>query len=93
MVIIHPMTMLIKYNLHEVTEMMNSMIASSKKIAVGDQVLVIDPVLTRESGAISADVLEIRRVLGEEAYLIETEMRERKLVGANQIRQVEPSTE
>jgi hypothetical protein len=87
------MTMFIKYNLHEVTEMMNSMIASSKKIAVGDQVLVIDPVLTRESGAISADVVEIRRVLGEEAYLIETEMRERKLVGANQIRQVEPSTE
>jgi hypothetical protein len=92
MVIIEPMTMFIKYNLHEVTVMMNSMIATREEISVGDRVWVIDPMFVQSYGTITAKVIEIRRVLGEEAYLIETEMRERKLVGANQISQVEPST-
>jgi hypothetical protein len=92
MVILQPMTMFIKHNLYEVTEMMNSMIAHRKEISVGDRVWVIDPILIRESGPIPAEVIEIRHVLGESAYFIETEVDERKLVSANQISQVEPST-
>jgi hypothetical protein len=72
--------------------MMNSMIANREEIAVGDRVWVIDPILTRESGATSAEVLEIRRLLGGQTYLIEIEMREHRLVVANQISQVETST-
>lgn len=72
--------------------MMNSMIATREEISVGDRVWVIDPMFVQSYGTIAAKVIEIRRVLGEEAYLIETGMRERKLVGANQISQVEPST-
>ena len=71
--------------------MMNSMIANTATIAVGDQVWIIDPMFVQSNGIISADVIEIRRVLGEQTYLIETHMGERKLVGANQISLVEPS--
>lgn len=92
MVIMLPMTMFINYNLYEVTEMMNSMIANRKEISVGDRVWVIDPLLIRENGTIPAEVIEIRRVLGERVYLIQTKVDERRLVSVNQISQVEPST-
>ncbi|HEY3473582.1 MAG TPA: hypothetical protein VGK56_03175 [Anaerolineales bacterium] len=72
--------------------MMNAVIANREEIAVGDPVWVIDPILIRENGAISAEVLEIRRVLGEQTYLIETETGERKLMGVNQSSQMEPFT-
>jgi hypothetical protein len=72
--------------------MMNVMIADREEIAVGDRVWVIDPMFVQCNGTISAEVLEIRRVLGEQTYLIETEKGDRKLVSANQISQVEPST-
>jgi hypothetical protein len=72
--------------------MMNAMIATREEIAVGDQVWVIDPMLVQSNGISSAEVLEICRVLGEQSYLIETETGERKLMGTNQIGQVEPST-
>ena len=72
--------------------MMNSMIANTETIVVGDQVWIIDPMFVRSNGIISAEVIETRRILGEQTYLIETELGERKLVGANQISQVEPST-
>jgi len=78
-------TMFTKQNLYEVTEMMNAMIANREEIAVGDQVWVIDPMFVQSNGIISAEVIEIRRVLGEQTYFIETHMGERKLVGANQI--------
>jgi hypothetical protein len=68
---------------------MNSMIANRTEIAVGDRVWVIDPMVVQSDGIISAEVIEIRRVLGEQTYLIETQMGERKLVGLNQISQVE----
>ena len=92
MVIMLPMTMFINYNLYEVTEMMNSMIANRKEISVGDRVWVIDPLFIRENGTIPAEVIEIRRVLGERVYLIQTKVDERRLVSVNQISQVEPST-
>jgi hypothetical protein len=78
--------------LYEVTEMMNTMIANREEISVGDRVWVIDPMFVQSNGIISAEVTEIRRVLGEQTYLIETQIGERKLVGPNQISQVEPST-
>ncbi len=91
MVIIQHRTMFIK-NLYEVTEIMNSMIANREEISTGDRVWVIDPMFVQSNGTISAEVIEIRRILGKQTYLIETEMGERKLVGANQIGQLEPST-
>ena len=72
--------------------MMNAMIANREAIAVGDRVWVIDPMFVQSKGIISAEVLDIRRVLGEQTYLIETHMGERKLMSANQISQVEPFT-
>ena len=72
--------------------MMNATIANREEIAVGDQVWMIDPMFAREDGPISAEVLETRQVLGAQTYLIETAIGDRKLVGANQISQVEPST-
>jgi hypothetical protein len=47
----------------------------------------------RERDVISAEVIDTRRILGEQTYLIQTEMGDQKLVGANQISQMEPSTE
>jgi hypothetical protein len=86
------MTMFIKQNLDEVTEMRNATIANREAIAVGDQVRVIDPMFVQSNGIISAEVIEIRRVLGEQTYLVETHMGSRKLLGASQISQMEPFT-
>ncbi len=74
--------------------MVNSMIANreEKEIAVDDRVWILDPAFSGESGVIAAEVIDTRRVLGGQTYLIETEMGEQKLVGANQISQVELST-
>lgn len=72
--------------------MMNSVIATREEISAGDRVWVIDPMFVQSNGTVLAEVIEIRRVLGERAYLIETEIGERRLVSANQISQVEPST-
>ena len=85
-------TMFIKQNLYEVTEMMNAMIANREAITVGDRVWVIDPIFVQSNGITPAEVIEIRRVLGEQTYLVETHMGERKLMGANQISQLEPFT-
>jgi hypothetical protein len=72
--------------------MMNAMIANREEIAVGDQVWVIDSMFGGERVVISAEVIDTRRILGEQTYLIETEIGDQKLVGANQIGRVEPST-
>ena len=72
--------------------MMNAMIANREEIAVGDRVWIIDSMFARERDVISAKVIDTRRILGEQTYLIQTEMGDQKLVGANQISQVEPST-
>jgi hypothetical protein len=71
--------------------MLNAIIANGEGIAVGDRVWIIDSMVAGERGAISAEVIDTRRILGEQTYLIETEMGDRKLVGANQIGRVEPS--
>ena len=72
--------------------MMNVMTANREEIAVGDRVWVIDPMFVQSNGIISAEVIEMRRVLGEQTYLIDTSLGERKLMSANQISQVEPFT-
>ena len=72
--------------------MMNAMIANMEAIAVGDRVWVIDSMCVQTNGIISAEVIEMRRVLGEQTYLIETSLGERKLMSAIQISQVEPFT-
>lgn len=72
--------------------MMDEMIANREEIAVGDRVWVSDSIFDGERGVISAEVIDTRRILGEQTYLIETEIGDQKLVGANQISQVEPST-
>jgi hypothetical protein len=74
--------------------MKNSMIASreEQEITVGDRVWILHSVFAGESEVITAEVIDTRRVLGGQTYLIKTEMGEQKLVGANQISQVEPST-
>lgn len=72
--------------------MMDEMIANREEIAVGDRVWVSDSMFGGERGIISAEVIDTRRILGEQTYLIETEMGDQKLVGVNQISQVEPST-
>ncbi len=73
--------------------MMNSMIANREEIAVGDRVWIINSMFAAERDVISAEVIDTRRILGEQTYLIQTEMGDQKLVGANQISKVEPSTE
>jgi hypothetical protein len=72
--------------------MMNSIIANREEIAVGDRVWIIASMVAGETGAIRAEVIDTRRILGGQTYLIETETGDRKLVGANQINRVEPST-
>ncbi len=72
--------------------MMNSMIANREEIAVGDRVWIIESIFAGESGLISAEVIDTRRILGKQTYLIETHMGERKFMGANQISQLEPFT-
>jgi hypothetical protein len=72
--------------------MMNSMIANREEFAGGDRVLVFDKLVAGENGVICAEVIEIRRILGELTYLIETEDGDRKLVGAKQVSQVENSS-
>lgn len=71
---------------------MDAMIANTEEIAIGDRVWIFDSMFGGERGVISAEVIDTRRILGEQTYLIETEMGDQKLVGANQISQVELST-
>ena len=71
---------------------MDAMIANTEEIAIGDRVWIFDSMFGGERGVISAEVIDTRRILGEQTYLIETEMGDQKLVGVNQISQVEPST-
>jgi hypothetical protein len=55
-----------------------------EEIRVGDQILIIDLSLG-ENREILSEVIDIRRILGRPAYLVETESGERKLVGDHQI--------
>ena len=65
--------------------MMSAIIANREEIAVGDRVWIIDSMLAGERGVISAEVIDTRRILGEQTYLIETETGDQKLVDANHI--------
>ena len=63
---------------------MNLSIDNSGEITVGDQILIID-VSLGESREILSEVIDIRRILGRPAYLVETESGDRKIVGDHQI--------
>lgn len=54
------------------------------EIRVGDQILIIDLALG-ENREVLSEVIDIRRILGRPAYLVETGSGERKLVGDHQI--------
>jgi hypothetical protein len=66
---------------------MSILIDKKEEIGVGDQLLILDHSLG-ESREHPAEVIEIRRILGEPTYLVETGSGERKLVGEHQIRRL-----
>jgi hypothetical protein len=57
---------------------------NEEEIRVGDQILVIDLSLG-ENRELLSEVIDIRRILGRPAYLVETESGDRRLVGDHQI--------
>ena len=61
-----------------------------EEISVGDQILIID-LTSGGSQEILSEVIDIRRVLGRPAYLVETESGDRRLVGDHQILRIEYS--
>jgi hypothetical protein len=61
---------------------------NEEEIRVGDQILVIDLSLG-ENRELLSEVIDIRRILGRPAYLVETGAGDRKLVGAHQILRLE----
>jgi hypothetical protein len=63
---------------------------NEEEIRVGDQILIIDLSLG-ENRELLSEVIDIRRILGRPAYLVETESGERKLVGDHQILRIEYS--
>jgi hypothetical protein len=68
---------------------MNETIGKIEEILVGDRVFLVDKTLSGEARKISAEVIEIRHILGKQTYVIETEKGNRKVVGASQIRRIE----
>ena len=67
---------------------MSLLIDKREEIREGDQILIMDLTLG-ESRELPAKVIEIRRILGKPAYLVEAGSGDRKLVGAHQIRRLE----
>ena len=63
---------------------MSMLIDKSEEIRVGDQILIID-LSSGEYQELLSEVIDIRRILGGLAYLVETESGDRKLVGDHQI--------
>jgi hypothetical protein len=57
---------------------------NQEEIRVGDRILIIDLSLG-ENRELLSEVVDVRRILGKPAYLVETESGERKLVGDHQI--------
>jgi hypothetical protein len=57
---------------------------TEEEIRVGDQILIIDLSLG-ENRELLTEVIDIRRILGRPAYLVETESGDRKFVGDHQI--------
>ncbi len=57
---------------------------NEEEIWVGDQILVIDLSLG-ENRELLSEVIDIRRILGRPAYLVETESGDRRFVGDHQI--------
>jgi hypothetical protein len=69
---------------------MNQKIGNLEEIVVGDQVILANQTLFGETRAISADVIEVRYILGKQTYVVETEQGKRKVVSASQISKIEP---
>lgn len=64
-------------------------IGNLEEIVVGDRVLLVERMFSGETRKISANVIEIRLILGDRIYVIETEHGKRKLVCASQISKTE----
>jgi hypothetical protein len=69
---------------------MNEIIGSMEEILVGDNVYLVDKTFSGENRKISAEVIEIRHILGKQTYVVETEQGKRKVVSASQINKIEP---
>jgi hypothetical protein len=67
---------------------MNEIIGSLEEITVGDRVILADRSQFGGTREISADVIEIRYILGKQTYVVETENGKRKMVSASQISKI-----
>lgn len=67
------------------------MITNLEEIVAGDQIVFVDRTLAGEPREISAEVIEVRHILGKQTYVIETEQGKRKVVGASQISKIKLS--
>jgi hypothetical protein len=63
---------------------------SEEDVRVGDRILIID-LAPGENQEVLSEVIDIRRILGRPAYLVETESGDRRLVGDHQILRIEYS--
>ena len=69
---------------------MNAIIGNMmEEIVVGDRIVLMESAFSGEPREISAEVIEIRHILGKQTYVIETEKGKRKVVGASQISKIE----
>lgn len=68
---------------------MGEIIGNLEEIGLGDRITLVDSTLSGEAREISAEVIEIRHILGRQTYVIEIEKGKRKVVGASQISRIE----
>ncbi len=58
---------------------------SSKGFVVGERVTLTDKTMAGDARKISAEVIEVREILGMQTFVVETETGKRKVVNANQL--------
>jgi hypothetical protein len=63
---------------------MSVLIDKREEIRVGDRILIID-LSSGEYRELLSEVIDIRRILGRPAYLVETESGDRTIIGDHQI--------
>lgn len=69
---------------------MNAKASTWEEISVGDRVIVDDRLLPKESCKVLAKVVEIRIILEERIFVVETENGKRMMEMASWISKVEP---
>ncbi len=57
----------------------------NSEIAIGDQVVLTEKTLSKETRTINARIVDVRWILGKLSYVIETEGGKRRVVGPTQI--------